>query len=138
MSAGTVIVLGARGAITWGPQVGARFLASLAAELEEQRGRADSGLACTNLVMVAVHCYLCGLAACPLIYSLLDHLTDRSTPSHSPLCPPPCRRTCVTCMRVFVFTSDPATHICSNQEMLTVFLLTVTHVKCNSMVTKVV
>lgn len=57
-------------------QVGARFLAAMAARLEQARAGGD-GLACHNLAMVAVHAFLVGLAGPPVLYSLLAHLTAR-------------------------------------------------------------
>lgn len=60
-------------------QVGARFMAALAARLEDARGGGD-GLACHNLAMVAVHAFLAGLIGPPVLYSLLAHLTTRCAP----------------------------------------------------------
>lgn len=57
-------------------QIGARFLAALAARLEAARDAHD-GLACHNLAMVAVHAYLAGLMGPAVMYSLLAHLTRR-------------------------------------------------------------
>lgn len=67
--------------------MGARFLAALAARLEQARSHSDS-LACHNLAMVAVHAFLVGLAGPPVLYSLLAHLTARCAANsiHESIC----------------------------------------------------
>lgn len=57
-------------------EVAARFLEALAVDLEVARSR-NASLACTNLTMVAVHSYLCGLVPPSLLFGLLHHLSDR-------------------------------------------------------------
>lgn len=61
-------------------QANAGFLAALAQRLEMAREQGNT-LAQHNLLLVAVHAYLCGLMGPSLMYSLLQHLTARSAPN---------------------------------------------------------